>query len=255
MLDKKESRYLTTIQKTVGRAINQYGMINHGEKVAIGLSGGKDSSVLLETLALRRKRIPIRYELIAMHVNVRNITREIDLDYYSALCDELDVSFLHRSIEVDITRDPKKTVCFVCAWHRRKELFHMVKESGCTRLALGHHLDDAIETLFLNMTFNSSISSMPPRLPMFKGEFDLIRPLILLTEKEVKRYARIRQFPVVEAACAFSGTTRREDMKSVVFELIKMNPKAKRSIFTAMSNIHSDYLPPARPGPAMPRCL
>ena len=244
MLIGKESKYLLFIQKTVGRAINRYGMIKAGDRIAVGISGGKDSIVLLETLALRRKRIPIHYELSAMHIHVKNVTDEIDLDYYTDLCKDLDVTFHQRSIEVDLDRDPKKSVCFVCSWHRRKELFCMVKESGCTRLALGHHMDDAIETLFLNMTFNSSISSMPPKLSMFDGEFDIIRPLILLTEKEVERYARIRSFPVKNSVCRYGSATRRAEMKRIVYEFVKMNRKAKKNIFTAMSNIHLEYLPP-----------
>ena len=149
-----------------------------------------------------------------------------------------------RAIEVDLTRDPKKTVCFVCAWHRRKELFRAVKELGCNRLALGHHMDDALETLFLNMTFNGSISSMPPKLAMFGGEFDIIRPLILLQEKEILKYARIRGFPVEKSHCPYGDTTRRADMKRLIGELTKMNGKAKRNLFAAMSNIHKEYLPP-----------
>lgn len=232
------------IQKTAGRAINRYTMIQDGDRVAVGLSGGKDSVVLLEALSLRRKRIPIYYDLIAMHINVKNITPELDEDYYRRLCGELKVDLLCRSIEVDTNRDPKKTVCFVCAWHRRKELFKMVKESGCNRLALGHHMDDALETLLLNMTFNGSISSMPPKLSMFGGEFDLIRPLILLEEKEVKKYALIRQFPVQKSVCAYGSSTRRADMKQIIYELSRLNKKAKRNIFGAMSNIHAEYLPP-----------
>jgi tRNA 2-thiocytidine biosynthesis protein TtcA len=233
-----------TVQKTVGRAVNRYGMIQAGDRVAVGLSGGKDSIVMLETLSLRRKRIPIHYDIIGLHIKVKNINRELDEEYYRQLCSELDIPFHSRTVEVDLDRDPKKTVCFVCAWHRRKELFHMVKEFGCNRLALGHHMDDALETLFLNMTFNGSISSMPPKLPMFGGEFDIIRPLILLVEKEVERYAQIRRFPIQKSACAYGSTTRRADMKRFIYELTKMNRKAKRNIFAAMSNIHRKYLPP-----------
>jgi tRNA 2-thiocytidine biosynthesis protein TtcA len=240
----KEERYLLRVQKTVGRAINRYGLIGAGEKIAVGLSGGKDSVVLLEALALRRAWIPIHYDICALHINVKNITPDLDLDYYERLCKELRVDLHVQSIDVDFTRDPKKTVCFVCAWHRRKELFRLVKDLGCRRLALGHHMDDALETLFLNMTFNSSISSMPPKLSMFGGEFDIIRPLILLTEKEIERYARIREFPVERSQCPHAETTRRADMKRIVGELSKMNRKAKRNLFAAMSNIHREYLPP-----------
>lgn len=244
MAATKESKYLLQIQKMVGRAVNRYDLIGAGDRISVGVSGGKDSIVLMEALALRRKWIPIYYDICAIHINVKNITRELDRDYYSKFCKDLDISFHYRSIEVDLARDPNKTVCFVCAWHRRKELFNLTKELGCNRLALGHHMDDALETLFLNMTFNSSISSMPPKLSMFNGEFDIIRPLILLYEKEVERYARIRQFPVEKSRCPYGDKTRRADMKRFIGELSKMNRKAKKNIFTAMSNIHREYLPP-----------
>ncbi len=240
----KSSRYLLQVQKTVGRAINRYGMINAGDRIAVGVSGGKDSIVLLEALAVRRKWIPIHYDIHAVHIRVRNITRDLDLDYYERFCGDLGIPFHHRTIEVDLTRDPNKTVCFVCAWHRRKELFRLVKELGCRRLALGHHMDDALETLLLNMTFNGSISSMPPKLSMFGGEFDIIRPLILLHEKEVERYARLREFPVENSQCPHGDKTRRADMKRLIGELSRMNRKAKNNLFRAMSNIHGEYLPP-----------
>lgn len=240
----KESKYLFQIQKTVGRAINRYGLISAGDRIAVGVSGGKDSIVLLESLAVRRKWIPIHYDLHAVHINVRTITRDLDLPFYESFCKELDITFHYRSIEVDLARDPAKTVCFVCAWHRRKALFNLVKELGCRRLALGHHMDDALETLFLNMTFNGSISSLPPRLSMFGGEFDIIRPLILLQEKEVERYARMRHFPVEKSQCPYGDKTRRADMKRLIGDLSKMNRKAKNNLFNAMANIHVEYLPP-----------
>ena len=104
-------------------------------------------------------------------------------------------------------------------------------------------MDDALETLFLNMTFNGSISSMPPKLSMFGGEFDIIRPLILLKERRVERYARIREFPVEKSQCPYGDTNDRADMKRLIGELSKMNRKAKNNLF-AMSNIHREYLPP-----------
>ncbi|OHD65952.1 MAG: hypothetical protein A2176_12710 [Spirochaetes bacterium RBG_13_51_14] len=240
----KESKYLLQIQKTVGRAVNRYDMIRAGDRVAVGVSGGKDSIVLLESLAARRRWIPIYYDICAIHINVKNITRELNRDFYADFCDTLNISFHYRSIEVDLARDPKKTVCFVCAWHRRKELFNCTKELNCRRLALGHHMDDALETLLLNMTFNGAISAMPPKLSMFGGEFDIIRPLILLHEKDVERYARIRGFPIEKSQCPYGDRTRREDMKRIIGELARMNRKARRNLFAAMSNIHREYLPP-----------
>ena len=245
-ITESEARYLHRVQKTVGRAVNRYGLIAANDRITVGVSGGKDSIVLLEALALRRRWIPIHYDICAVHISVKDITRPIDRRYYEDFCGGLGIPFEIRAIEVDLTRDPGKTVCFVCAWHRRKELFHAVKELGCNRLALGHHMDDALETLFLNMTYNSSISSMPPRLSMFGGEFDIIRPLILLHEKEIERYARIRAFPVERSQCPHGDRTRRADMKRIIGELSKISRKAKNSLFAAMSNIHQEYLPPRR---------
>ena len=239
-----ESRYLLRVQKTVGRAINRYGLVGADDRVAVGISGGKDSIVLLETLALRRKRLPITYDIFAVHINVKNIITKIDTDYYADFCSSLGVTLVCRSIEVDLERDPKKTVCFVCSWHRRKELFNCVKELGCNRLALGHHMDDALETLLMNMTFNSSLSSMPPKLAMFGGEFDIIRPLILLNENQIRRYASIRQFPVHKSQCPYGDTTRRAEMKEIIRLLSKMNRKARYSLFNSLSNIHRERLPP-----------
>jgi len=238
------ARYLLKVQKTVGRAINRYGLIAAGDRIAVGVSGGKDSIVLLETLAVRRRWIPIHYDIHAVHINVKNITADLDRSFYEKMCNDLDIAFHHRSIGIDLDRDPSKTVCFVCAWHRRKELFTLVRELRCGRLALGHHMDDALETLFLNMTFNGSISSIPPKLSMFGGEFDIIRPLILLKEKEVARYARIREFPAPRSQCPYGETTRRADMKRLIGEVARMNKKAKNNIYRAMSNIHGNYLPP-----------
>jgi tRNA 2-thiocytidine biosynthesis protein TtcA len=244
MTAASDEKYLHRVRKTAGLAVNRYGMIGAGERVAVGVSGGKDSIVLLEALALRRRWLPIHYDLFAIHISVKNITPDLDREYYERFCDEIGVSFHYRSVEVDLDRDPGKAVCFVCSWHRRKELFTLTRKLGCARLALGHHMDDALETLLMNMTFNGTMSSMPPRLPMFGGEFDIIRPLILLTEKEVERYARIRGFPVEQGRCAFGEATRRAEMKRIIGELSRMGRRVKRNLFAAMSNIHQEYLPP-----------
>ncbi|MBN2078297.1 MAG: tRNA 2-thiocytidine(32) synthetase TtcA [Spirochaetes bacterium] len=234
--------FLRRVQKSVGRAINRYDLIQSNDRVAVGLSGGKDSVVLLEALALRRRWIPIHYDIHAIHINVRDITPEFNEDFFNRFCSDLSISLHIRTIEIDLNRNPRKSACFVCSWHRRKEMFSAVSEFGCNRLALGHHMDDALETLFLNMTFNGSFSALPPRLSMFRGEFDIIRPLILLTEQEISRYAGIREYPVVETKCPHENDNRRAEMKRIIGDLSRMNRKAKRNIFASMSNIHDDHL-------------
>ncbi len=239
-----ENAFLKRIQKSVGRAINLFSMIRSNDRVAVALSGGKDSIVLLETLSLRRKWIPIYYDIHAIHINVSGITPPLNIEFFDHLCSDLKIPLHIRSIEADLNRDPRKSTCFVCSWHRRKELFRAVNATGCNRLAFGHHMDDALETLFLNMTFNGSFSSLPPKLAMFQGEFDIIRPLILLTEQEIARYAKIRAYPIDESRCPYEDNNRRAQMKQLLANLSRMNRKAKKNIFASMSNIHLDHLIP-----------
>lgn len=243
MTDASNKHFLKRVQKTVGRAINRYGMIQAGDRIVVGISGGKDSAVLLETLSLRRRWIPIHYELIAVHIHVEGITPLIELDSYQELCSQMGIPFHFRTIAIDRNRDPDKSICFVCSWHRRKELFLTAKELGCRRLALGHHMDDAIETLFMNMAFHATISSMPPRLSMFGGELEIIRPLILLTEQEVERYARIRGFPLSKTQCPYGDQSRRDEIKSLIKALCRGNRRTKMNLYASMSHINREYLP------------
>ncbi|PKL17138.1 MAG: tRNA 2-thiocytidine(32) synthetase TtcA [Spirochaetae bacterium HGW-Spirochaetae-5] len=239
-------QYFLKIEKSVGRAINAYSLIKENDRVAVALSGGKDSLVMLETLANRRRRLPVNYDVIAVHVHVRNIGYETDLDFIKNFCDTLNVGLYVIETEADLERDKNKSICFICSWLRRKELFDFVKKEKCNKLAFGHHRDDAIETLLMNMISNSSISSMPPSLPMFGGEFDLIRPLILLGEDEIREYAVLKKYPPQVKLCPHGDDTRRGDAKRLLVEMEKIDKNARQNIFSAMSNIHGEYLPPEK---------
>lgn len=245
MKDNSE-QYFLRIEKSVGRGINTYSLIEENDRVAVALSGGKDSLVMLETVANRRRRLPVTYDVIAVHVHVKNIGYETDLDFLNRFCDELSVPLYIIETEADLERDKNKSVCFICSWLRRKELFDFVKKEKCTKLAFGHHRDDAIETLLMNMISNSSISSMPPSLSMFGGEFDLIRPLILLGEDEIREYAKLRKYPPQVKICPHGDDTRRADAGRLLIEMEKIDKNVRQNIYSAMSNIHNEYLPPAK---------
>jgi tRNA 2-thiocytidine biosynthesis protein TtcA len=242
MSSGSEKKYLVNVRRIVGKAINRYGLIQGGDRVAIPVSGGKDSFVLLETLCERRRYIPVDYEIIAVHVTVANNPYEIHYEFFQSLCKTLGVPlhFLEISFDNNVS---DISPCFLCSWHRRKALFRFAAAHRCNRLALGHHKDDAIETLLMNMIHQGTISSMPPKLSMFKGEFDIIRPLLLLSEYEVGRYARIRQFPGMKIPCAYGETNRRTEIKRMLQQIYRMNRKARDNIFRSMSNIHGGYLP------------
>lgn len=244
MAIKNEKKYIQKIRQTVGRAINQYKLIEAGDNVLIGVSGGKDSLVLLESLAIRRKYIPISYTLTAIHINIQNISYQIDVSFLEDFCRDLNVPFVLQSIDIDLDKKKHSNPCFICSWNRRRELFEYANTHNFNKLALGHHIDDAIETLLLNMVFHASISSLPPKLSMFDGQLELIRPLMLLTDDQLVEYSEVRKFPKEIRTCPYDKATRREDMKHIISQLASMKDSAKMNMFKAMSNIYEDYLPP-----------
>jgi tRNA(Ile)-lysidine synthetase-like protein len=236
------NKYFLEIEKSVGKAINDYSLIRENDKVLVALSGGKDSLVMLDTISNRRKRLPIKYDILAVHVHVKNIGYKIDYEFIKDFCHKHNVPLHILEAEAILEDDDKTTPCFICSRLRRKLLFDFVKETNCNKLAFGHHRDDAVETLLMNMMFNSSISSIPPSLSIFDGEFEIIRPLIFLGEDEIKKYAELKNFPPELKTCPYSEGTHRFAIKRILGEMEKINKKARQNIYASMSNIHEEYL-------------
>ncbi|MDR2010515.1 MAG: tRNA 2-thiocytidine(32) synthetase TtcA [Bacteroidales bacterium] len=235
-----------TIQKThskIGKAIKEYDLIHEGDRIMIGVSGGKDSMTLLSVLATRRRFSNIKYDIVAVHIDVENVPYSIDQEYIAGFCKEYDIDFVVEKITVDFEKDPGKSHCFVCSWHRRKRLFELTKIYNCNKLALGHHLDDAIETLIINMCYHGSISSMPATLKMFNGRIDLIRPLILLTNQEIRKFAVTMGFPSEKEVCPYEDKTKRTQAGEIIREMEKRFKPARKSIFKSMQKIFVEYLP------------
>jgi tRNA(Ile)-lysidine synthase TilS/MesJ len=242
-MNKEDRRFADIVLKKVGRAVNTYGLAGAGDRIAVGLSGGMDSLVLLETLATRLRHIPISYEVMAVHVKVEQADYVLDQEGAGRFCRDLGVPFHYLAVGVDLKTGAGETACFPCSMHRRRILFDFMREHRCTRLALGHHMDDVVETLLLNMVYQGNISTMPPRLPMFGGEFDIIRPLTLLTGDEVERYAGIRGLLPLATKCSLGEATRRHDMRRIIDDMNALNGNARHNLFAAMSNIRKEYLP------------
>lgn len=241
--ERKCRKQFEKISKKAGRAILEYSMIREGDKVLAGLSGGKDSMILLEALADRKRHFPFGFELFAIHVSAANIGYRMDTDYLAEFCNELEVPLYLEEIEVDPGPDPKKAPCFICSWNRRKRIFEKSRELDCNRVALGHHKDDAIQTVLMNMIYHGSYSSLPQKLSMFGGRIDLIRPLLFIPEKELTYYATLRGFEKQEKTCPYNNTTKRESIKELIRQMDKLNRDARRNIFRAMDNIYGEYLP------------
>lgn len=241
--EKQDKLFTRDFFRKVGKAIHDYNLIEAGDRILVGVSGGKDSLALLEVLAQRAKDPKQDYTIVAAHIDVANVEYEVDASYLQAFCDRLGVAFVHRRISVDMEKDPKKPACFVCSWHRRKMLFDIAKEYRCAKLALGHHRDDAVESLLMSMIFNGTMSSMPPRLEMFERTFTLIRPLIYVSNDETKRYAEMRQFKKQKKYCPYEKATNRDAVSKLIDQMTTLSPHARNNIFAAMQNVRKDYLP------------
>jgi tRNA 2-thiocytidine biosynthesis protein TtcA len=239
----KRRKQFEKISRKVGKALQEYRMIEAGDRVLVGLSGGKDSMILLEALADRKRHLPFDFGLFAVHVSAGNIGYEMDTAYLQRFCSGLQVPLYLEEIEVDLAVDPKKAPCFVCSWNRRKRIFEMTRELDCNKVALGHHRDDAIETVLLNMIYHGSISSLPQSLTMFDGRIRLIRPLLHIPEKELSEYAALRTFRKQEKTCPYDGTTKREAIRDLIRQIDNMSGDARRNIFNSMDNIYREYLP------------
>ena len=241
---RKPDKFTASVEREAGKCINKYGLVQENDRILAGLSGGKDSLVLLETLARRRKRIPVYYHITAAYIHLNGIGYESDTDFLKSFCNDLDVPFKVINIDIDFSSSPEKSVCFLCSWHRRKQLFDLAEEESCNKIALGHHMDDAAETLLMNMIFSGSMSSIPPALDLFSGKIKIIRPLLMLSEEKIAEYAKIRNFPEQKKICPFAGESQRAKMKSFIEEIKKTEKNAAANIYNSMSNIHRQYLPP-----------
>jgi len=236
-------QFLEKFNRFFRKAVNTYGLIPSGATVVSGLSGGKDSLSLLEQLADVHYRKQLHHNVIAVYVRMQNISYQADVDYLSDFCKRLDVHFLIYDTSFDLESDHRKSPCFLCSWQRRKALFEVAKQHKSNIIALGHHQDDMIETLLMNMAFQGSIASMPPKLTMEKFDMNIIRPFALLTEADIQRYSDIKGFHPTIKNCPYEKGSFRVEIKKMVSELNKLNPKARSSIFAAMQNIKRDYLP------------
>ncbi len=244
-MNKQGKHYIEKIRRKAGRAINEFSLIKEGDRVAVALSGGVDSLVLLEILVSRLERLPIRYEVFAVHVTMPNAPYSIDIAALRQFCDAHRVVLHLPEINLE-QRSEQDALCFSCAFLRRKALFDCMKDNRFNKLAFGHHMDDAIETLFLNMVYQANFSTMPPRLSLFGGEFDIIRPLIFLSSEEIRTYAASIGIVAMALPCPYGEKTNRQKIKKMLSDLEVLHPNAKKNIFAAMENIRSEYLPVKR---------
>ncbi len=249
-------RALRYLDRRVSEAVRRFSLIAEGERVLVALSGGKDSRVLLEVLAARRRWARERYELAACHVRKLGCTTPGELAQVEARCAELGVplEILEHRDSGQIPQEPladgsnkrSKSECFACAWQRRKLLFESAARQGCRVVALGHHRDDLAETVLLNLLYRGEVSTMYPRQSMFGGEIVLVRPLALVDERDVARVARLTGATFVNNFCNRNPDSRRQRMKALIRELSEGCPGLRANL---LKPVLADF-DPARGGHA-----
>jgi tRNA(Ile)-lysidine synthetase-like protein len=246
IMDKKNQKAAEKIQKKAGKAIHEYKMIKQNDHVLVALSGGVDSLVLLDILSKRKEIIPINFQLSAIHVtheiNSQKISTNVPKIKEFCRARNIPLHIFDLKLELD-DKAMKKGVCFLCSWNRRKMIFEKARELGCNKIAFGHHMDDALETLLMNMCFHGEISSIPPIIQMFRGIFTIIRPMTLLTAKEITKYSQISSIQNAEGNCPYEEKNQREEFRPIVEKMSQMHKLGKVNLYNSMSNILNDYLP------------
>ena len=239
----KHSYVFKAVNRALGQALHRYDMIQHGDRILVGLSGGKDSLTLMWFLHERLKRVPIEYELIAVHIDPGfegGFDRSLE-----AYCRQNGYRFSIEYTDYGIQGhgpNNRENPCFLCARLRRKKLFEMAEGLGCNKVALGHNKDDIIETLFLNMCYAGEISTMVPSQSYFGNKFRLIRPLAFVDEATIARFARENDFPEFVNPCPTAQVSKRREIKTLLQQLYAANKKVKGNIFRALSHVKMDYL-------------
>lgn len=233
------------LQRNTGKAIADFNMIGEGDRVMVCLSGGKDSFTLLDILVELQKRAPVNFELVA--VNLDQKQPGFPEEVLPEFCRAEGVPF--RVIEQDTYRVVKrvvpegKTTCGLCSRLRRGALYRFAHENGFTRIALGHHRDDIIETFFLNLFNGGRIKAMPPKLLSDDCRNVVIRPLAYCAEEDIRLYARQRQFPVIPCnLCGSQPNLQRQAIKAMLSEWKKKHPGRVENIFRAMSHVSPSQL-------------
>jgi tRNA 2-thiocytidine biosynthesis protein TtcA len=241
-----EQKLYKRIKKQVGQAIGDFNLIEEGDRIAVAVSGGKDSYSLLHLLEDLRKKAPVRFELIALNIDsgfpgyrkeiIEEHLKRHGFAYHMETTDAYDI--------IEEKLRPGSSYCAFCARLRRGVLYRLADELGCNKVALGHHLDDFIETLLLNQFYAGTLAAMSPKLLADNGQNIVIRPMVYVEESDIIEYSRCNQHPIISCACPAHRTIdqKRQKMKGLIHSLAAEIPEIRRSLIAALGNVHSRHL-------------
>jgi tRNA 2-thiocytidine biosynthesis protein TtcA len=238
-------RLESRLRTQVGKAIEDYGMIVDGDRVMVCLSGGKDSYAMLSLLLALQRAAPVSFELVAVNLDQKQpgFPAHVLPDYLTALGVPFHILEQDTYSVVKRVIPEGKTTCGLCSRLRRGALYTFAAENGFTKIALGHHLDDIIETLFLNLFFGGTLKAMPPKLKSDDGRNVVIRPLAYCRERELARYATAKDFPIIPCnLCGSQENLQRKEIKAMLAEWERAHPRRIESIAAALGNIAPSQL-------------
>ncbi|HAU68588.1 MAG: tRNA 2-thiocytidine(32) synthetase TtcA [Arenicella sp.] len=249
-MDTRKSQYddkklVKRLQRNVGQAIHDFGLIEDNDVVMVCLSGGKDSYAMLDVLLALRSRAPIDFKLIAVNLDQKQpgFPEQILPEYLSALGVEFRI-VEEDTYSIVMDKIPEgKTTCSLCSRLRRGILYRVAGELGATKIALGHHMDDMVETLFLNMFHGARLKSMPPKLVSDDRKNVVIRPLAYCRENDLEAFAELRQFPIIPCnLCGSQENLQRKKIKAMLQEWDRQSPGRVLNVFKSLSRITASHL-------------
>lgn len=233
---KQKDPHLKWVKSRVKKAMVDYGMVQDGDRVAVGLSGGKDSMALLHLLYLIRREIVVDYHLHAIFINPG---WPMEVAVLEEFCRQREIEFTNELTDIGAVvfeESHHKSPCALCANLRRGAINAAARRLGLNKLALGHHLDDAIETFFMSLFYNGQFRTFSPVTFMDRSGITMVRPLIYLTDEAVARLVQEQAIPVVESLCPLNRRTKREEMKQLVAQLSRQYPDLRHRFLNALQN-------------------
>ena len=240
-----ETKTKTKLLKKMGRAIADFKMIEEGDKIMVCLSGGKDSYTMLDLLLDVQRRSPVNFEIFAVNLDQKQpgFPEHILPEYLTSLGVPFHIIEQDTYSVVKRVIPEGKTMCGLCSRLRRGALYKYAAENGVTKVALGHHRDDIVETLFLNMFFGGKLKSMPPKLKSEDGKHIVIRPLAYVPESEIERYARAREFPLIPCSlCGSQENMQRVEIKKMLRDWEQRYPGRTEALFSSIRNVVPSHL-------------
>ena len=239
-LDEATEQLQTKLLRLTGEIIGEYGLVEDGDKIMVCLSGGKDSYALLDLLLVLQRRAPIQFDLVAVNLDQKQpgFPAHVLPDYLSRMGVPFHIEERDTYSIVKRLIPEGHTTCSLCSRLRRGHLYRIATELGATKIALGHHRDDIVETLFLNLFYTGKLKTMPPKLRSKDGRHVVIRPLSAVREKDLGRYADLRAFPIIPCdLCGSQEDLKRKQVKEFLREWERRSPGCTDSIFAALSNV------------------